>query len=115
MWILVAVGAASLAVLGASLVLPWLEELSWAAGTGSFDLAAAALALADPYPFGVGQLLAAAQRGGQVHGFRFGDVGCVLGCLSAGVQVPQDRAVVGRSRGLGPSTAIRHDVPTSRL
>jgi hypothetical protein len=45
-WILAAVGVASLAVLGASLVLPGLEELSWAAGTGSFVLAAAALALA---------------------------------------------------------------------
>ncbi|MFE6309341.1 tetratricopeptide repeat protein, partial [Nocardiopsis sp. NPDC057823] len=47
-WILAAVGAASLAVLGASLLLPGLEELSWAAGTGSFVLAAAALALAWP-------------------------------------------------------------------
>ncbi|MFE6449642.1 tetratricopeptide repeat protein [Nocardiopsis dassonvillei] len=47
-WILAAVGAASLVVLGASLVLPGLEELSWAAGTGSFVLAAAALALAWP-------------------------------------------------------------------
>ncbi|MGW9351722.1 tetratricopeptide repeat protein [Nocardiopsis flavescens] len=45
-WILAAVGAASLAVLGVSLLLPGLEELSWAAGTGSFVLAAAALALA---------------------------------------------------------------------
>ncbi|GAB2521096.1 hypothetical protein GCM10026982_55110 [Nocardiopsis aegyptia] len=48
MWILAAVGAASLVVLGASLLLPGLEELSWAAGTGSFVLAAAALALAWP-------------------------------------------------------------------
>ncbi|WP_193371938.1 MULTISPECIES: sel1 repeat family protein [Nocardiopsis] len=48
-WVLVAVGAASLAVLGASLLLPGLEELSWAAGTGSFVLAAAALALAWPH------------------------------------------------------------------
>jgi TPR repeat protein len=47
-WILAAVGAASLAVLVASLLLPGLEELSWAAGTGSFVLAAAALALAWP-------------------------------------------------------------------
>ncbi|CAL9610161.1 tetratricopeptide repeat protein [Nocardiopsis dassonvillei] len=47
-WILAAVGAASLVVLGTSLVLPGLEELSWAAGTGSFVLAAAALALAWP-------------------------------------------------------------------
>ncbi|MFE3456009.1 SEL1-like repeat protein [Nocardiopsis aegyptia] len=47
-WILVAVGAASLAVLGASLLLPGLEELSWAAGTGSFVLAAGAVALAWP-------------------------------------------------------------------
>ncbi|RKS05984.1 hypothetical protein DFP74_1604 [Nocardiopsis sp. Huas11] len=47
-WILVAVGAASLAVLGASLQLPGLEELSWAAGIGAFVLAAAALVLAWP-------------------------------------------------------------------
>ncbi|MFE1472137.1 transposase [Nocardiopsis dassonvillei] len=48
MWILAAVGAASLVVLDASLVLPGLEELSWVAGTGLFVLTAAALVLAWP-------------------------------------------------------------------
>ncbi|WP_285735151.1 hypothetical protein [Nocardiopsis sp. ATB16-24] len=43
-WILAAVTAALVAVLGASLVLPGLEEVSWAARTRSFLLAAAALA-----------------------------------------------------------------------
>ncbi|MBB6122223.1 tetratricopeptide repeat protein, partial [Nocardiopsis algeriensis] len=42
-WTLVSVGTASLMVLGAFLMLPGLEEVSWAAGTGSFVLAAAAL------------------------------------------------------------------------
>ena len=46
-WVLVAIGAASLAVLVASLRLG-LEELSWVAGTGSFVLTAATVALAWP-------------------------------------------------------------------
>ncbi|GHC85359.1 hypothetical protein GCM10007079_28150 [Nocardiopsis terrae] len=45
-WVLATIGAALLLVLGASLLLPGLEELSWAAGAGSFVLAAAAMALA---------------------------------------------------------------------
>ncbi|QKW32538.1 sel1 repeat family protein (plasmid) [Nocardiopsis flavescens] len=68
-WILAAVGAASLAVLGASLLLPGLEELSWAAGAGSFVLAAAALALAWPQrtPSPPGTVPASAPAGTSVN------------------------------------------------
>jgi thioredoxin-like negative regulator of GroEL len=84
-WILVAVGAASVAVLGTSLLLPGLEELSWAAGTGSFVLAAAALALAwpgrtppspAPTPSPVPAGTRVGNRAGDVHGtaFQAGDI-----------------------------------------